>query len=70
MPHPPQWDASFCVLRQRPSQSVSPAAQRHMLAMHVCSGAHCVPHIPQLLSSLVRVTHDAPHAVCPAGHAS
>lgn len=79
-PQLPQWFVSFVVFVSQPfagfpSQSPKPALQGYVQlpALHAAPvlerAVHMVPHVPQLLGSVVVARHTPEQLVCPGGHA-
>jgi hypothetical protein len=62
-PQLPQLFGSFCVSVQVPLQSVVPVGQPQRDELQSRPPPQTLPQAPQLNGSLVRSTHDRPHAV-------
>jgi hypothetical protein len=69
LPHTTQLSVSAWVFVQPVVQADSEPGQVHLPLMQGCPAPHALPHAPQFCGSDSRVTHAAPHAVAPAGHA-
>jgi hypothetical protein len=65
--HEPQWLGSESVFTHVVSHSVVGATHAQRPALQWCSPVHAIPQLPQLASSVARLTHAAAQATLGAG---
>jgi hypothetical protein len=70
VPHAPQLAFDVFKSAHTPAQSVVPAVHWQALFTHTRAPAQICPQKPQLVLSLVRLTHELPQRASPEPHAA